>query len=123
MPSDRGLEGGLDQPILWRVHASASCTSIRNIVRNCTIKWSSGGSASKTKIDVRGWYVSGTYRILKRLAVGSYYSRYCDHQRFNGGRQYLAFFPPNQTDTSLPANHIYDKVITRRGSTSTSSGM
>ena len=26
--------------------------------------------------DVRGWYVSGAYRVIKRLVLGSYYSRY-----------------------------------------------
>jgi len=67
----------------------------------------------ETIIDVRGWYVSGTYRLLKRLAVGSYYSRY-SITTVSGGGQYLAFFPPNQTDISLPANHIYDKVIAAR---------
>jgi hypothetical protein len=60
--------------------------------------------------DVRGWYVSGAYRISKRLELGSYYSRYCITS-VNGGA--LAGFP-NQTDTGLPANHIYDKVITVR---------
>ena len=26
--------------------------------------------------DVRGWYVAGSYRVMKRLQIGSYYSRY-----------------------------------------------
>jgi hypothetical protein len=60
--------------------------------------------------DVRGWYVSGAYRIIRQLELGSYYSRY-SITSVNGGA--LAGFP-NQTDTSLPANHIYDKVIVGR---------
>jgi len=62
-------------------------------------------------IDVRGWYVSGAYRIVKKLEVGSYYSRYTVTSVYWGpiGQAF-----PNQTDTSLPANHIYDKVIMAR---------
>jgi hypothetical protein len=60
---------------------------------------------------VRGWYASGAYRILKRLEVGSYYSRYTISSVFDGPP---AVVLPNQTDTSLPASHIYDKVITGR---------
>ena len=62
-------------------------------------------------IDVRGWYASAAYRIVKKLEVGSYYSRYTVTSVYFGpiGQQF-----PNQTDTSLPANHIYDKVITAR---------
>ena len=70
-----------------------------------------GGMILDTKTDARGWYVSGAYRIFKRLEVGSYYSRY-SVTRFSGGP--LAPLFPDQTDTSLPANHIYDKVITAR---------
>jgi hypothetical protein len=61
--------------------------------------------------DVRGWYVSGAYRICKRLQVGSYYSRYTVTDVVTGS---LAPFYPPATDTSLPANHDYDKVITGR---------
>jgi hypothetical protein len=46
----------------------------------------------ETIIDVRGWYVSGTYRLLKRLAVGSYYSRY-SITTVSGGGQYLSSEP------------------------------
>ncbi len=69
------------------------------------------GGTSENETDVRGWYVSGAYRISKRLALGSYYSRYTVTSVFGGA---LAAIVPNQTDTSLPANHIYDKVITAR---------
>ncbi|MGA8539861.1 MAG: hypothetical protein WB566_10200 [Terriglobales bacterium] len=60
--------------------------------------------------DVRGWYVSGAYRIAKRFEVGSYYSSY-SITSINEG--VIGGFP-NQTDTSLPGNHVYDKVITAR---------
>ena len=70
----------------------------------------SGTSANLT--DVRGWYFAGCYRILKRLEVGSYYSHYAITS-VNGGALAAAGFP-NQTDTSLPANHIYDKAATAR---------
>jgi hypothetical protein len=65
------------------------------------------GSGNTT--DVRGWYVSGAYRIVKKLEVGSYYSRYTITSVFYG-----PFSQPDQTDTSLPQNHIYDKVVTAR---------
>jgi hypothetical protein len=61
--------------------------------------------------DVRGWYVSGTYRLMKRLALGSYYSRY-SITSVTGGPD--AAYAPSQTDTSLPAEHVYDKVISAR---------
>jgi hypothetical protein len=67
--------------------------------------------ASQTNTDVRGWYLSGAYRIVKRLDLGAYYSRY---SVTNISAGLLAQVLPNQTDTSLPANHIYDKVITGR---------
>ncbi len=69
------------------------------------------GGELQTTTDVRGWYVSGTYRVMKRLAVGSYYSHY-SISNVSGGP--LAAVLPSQTDTRLPANHIYDKVITAR---------
>jgi hypothetical protein len=65
----------------------------------------------ETITDVRGWYVSGVYRVMKRLGVGSYYSRYTITD-VSGGL--LAPLLPAETDTSLPANHIYDKVISAR---------
>jgi hypothetical protein len=68
-------------------------------------------NTSEVLTDVRGWYVSGAYRVINRLELGSYYSRYSVTTFFDGA---LAVFVPNQTDTSLPANHIYDKVITAR---------
>jgi hypothetical protein len=61
--------------------------------------------------DVRGWYVAGTYRVMKRLALGTYYSRYSITHVATGPAAALL---PNQTDTSLPANHIYDKVVCAR---------
>jgi hypothetical protein len=66
---------------------------------------------SENPTDVRGWYVMGTYRVARRLEVGSYYSRYTIVSLIDGA---LAGVFPSQTDTSLPANHIYDKVIAAR---------
>jgi hypothetical protein len=60
---------------------------------------------------VRGWYVSGSYRVSKRLVLGSYYSRYSITRVSTGP---LAPLFPDQTDTSQPSNHVYDKVITGR---------
>jgi hypothetical protein len=70
----------------------------------------SGAATNST--DVRGWYVSGAYRIIKAVEIGSYYSRYTITSVFDGVLAAAGF--PEQTDTSLPANHIYDKVITGR---------
>jgi hypothetical protein len=74
--------------------------------------YSAFGSVALTNLtDVRGWYVSGTYRVMKRLALGSYYSRY-SITSVTGGPE--GAYVPSQTDTSLPANHIYDRVISAR---------
>jgi hypothetical protein len=74
------------------------------------------GVINRTEIDsvtgTRGWYVSGTYRVIKRLELGSYYSHYSITDVAVAGT--LAAFSPADTNTSLPANHIYDKVITAR---------
>jgi len=66
---------------------------------------------SESFADIRGWYVSGAYRICKRLQIGSYYSRYTISNIVAGALS--AFYPP-ATNTNLPANHDYDKVITGR---------
>jgi hypothetical protein len=63
-------------------------------------------------IDARGWYFSGAYRVMRRLEVGSYYSRYSVTSVAGGPLAVL--FGVNQTNTDLPANHDYDKVITAR---------
>jgi hypothetical protein len=71
--------------------------------------------ALRTISDIRGWYVSGAYRVKKRLELGSYYSSYSITSVAGGPLDQL--FPtlfPDQTDTSRPENHIYDKVITAR---------
>lgn len=67
-----------------------------------------GGDVS---LDARGWYISGTYRLRKHFEVGSYYSRYTITTSSGGLAQ---IFLPSQTDTSLPQNHIYDKVVAGR---------
>ena len=69
------------------------------------------GGVSEIISDVRGWYLSGSYRLTKRLALGSYYSRYTITS-VAGGTLTSPF--DQETNTSLPANHIYDKVITAR---------
>lgn len=69
----------------------------------------------ETISDIRGWYVAGAYRVTKRLELGSYYSRYSITSVEGGplAATVGAGFP-QQTDTSLPDSHIYDKVITAR---------
>jgi hypothetical protein len=69
------------------------------------------GATSENVDDVRGWYISGAYRVAKRFELGSYYSHYSITSITYG---VLAGLLPNQTDTSLPANHVYDKVISGR---------
>jgi hypothetical protein len=69
------------------------------------------GGVSENLINVRGSYLLASYQLTKRLALGSYYSRYSITSFFGGA---VATIVPNQTDTSLPANHIYDKVISAR---------
>ena len=70
------------------------------------------GGTTEDVADIRGWYVSGSYRVLKRLQVGSYYSRYTITNVFGGVAAAVGI--PNDTDTSLPANHVYDKAVTGR---------
>jgi hypothetical protein len=69
------------------------------------------GGTSESFADVRGWYVSGAYRIRKRFQIGSYYSRYTITNVVSGA---LSIFYPPTTDAALPADHEYDKVITGR---------
>ncbi len=70
------------------------------------------GGTSEDKDDVRGCYFAGSYQIAKRLALGAYYSRYTISERIAGQLAQEGF--PSQPDTSLPSNHIYDKVISAR---------
>ena len=69
------------------------------------------GGTVETITDVRGWYVSGAYRLTKRLAFGSYYSHYSITSVAGG---LLAFMVPTETDTNLPANHIDDRAVSMR---------
>jgi hypothetical protein len=55
------------------------------------------------KADIRTWYISGSYQLMKKLAVGSYYSHYTETSTFT-----------HTFDTSLPAAHEYDKAISSR---------
>jgi len=66
---------------------------------------------SENDTDARGWYIAGSYQLARRWEVGSYYSRYTITSIFKG---VLGQSVPPQTDTSLPLNHIYDKVLTIR---------
>jgi hypothetical protein len=62
--------------------------------------------------DVRAWYVSGVFRVNKKLKLGSYYSHYTVTDAYGGE---LATQEGWETkDTSQPRNHIYDKVISAR---------
>jgi hypothetical protein len=70
------------------------------------------GGTSEDTADVRGWYFAGAYRVAKHLELGSYYSHYTISDVVGGALAAAGF--PSETDTSQPANHIYDKVITAR---------
>ena len=59
----------------------------------------------EVKADSRGWYISGAYRFSKWLELGSYYSRFSCMYLRNGVPSF---------DTSLPTNHLYDKVVSAR---------
>jgi hypothetical protein len=61
--------------------------------------------------DLRSWYVAGAYKITKHIQVGSYYSHYTSRYVFSGPSSFVL---PDQTDTDLPQNHEYDKVISSR---------
>jgi hypothetical protein len=58
--------------------------------------------------DVRTWFVAGSYRVSKRFAFGSYYSRFSNNWFATVPGQVEA---PSQ---SSPARHLYDKVVTAR---------
>jgi hypothetical protein len=57
------------------------------------------GQISSSDLSEIGWFVAGSYRIAKRLELGTYYSRYNVDQ---------ASAPGNA------ANHIYDNAVTAR---------
>jgi hypothetical protein len=56
---------------------------------------------SSVGIDMRGWYVSGAYRIHKHLEVGSYYSHYTGTNTSGGPGAVLI---PAEADSGLPQN-------------------
>jgi hypothetical protein len=70
-----------------------------------------GSLGTDTETDAHGLYIAGTCRIMKRLAVGSYLSRYTLIDSAAGA---LAMLFGEDSNTGLPPNHIYDKVITAR---------
>jgi hypothetical protein len=58
---------------------------------------------SEDEDNVHAFYVAGSYRVMKWLELGSYYSRYTITSTFM-----------NLQDTSLPSGHDYDKAVTGR---------
>lgn len=64
--------------------------------------------AFEIQTDIRPWYVSGSYRINKRLELGSYYSHFIINGNINVPGQ---SFSPSVSD---PDRHLYDKVVTAR---------
>jgi len=58
--------------------------------------------------DVRGWYASAEYPITKRLALGSYYSRWM--VSWVDSMMGLTEAPSQ----SSPDRHLYDKVVTAK---------
>lgn len=78
---------------------------------NNAVYYSSGVFAATNETDVRGCYISATYRVMKRIGIGSYYSRYTLDSVSTGPD---AFYAATQTDANLPRNHIYDKVVSAR---------
>lgn len=70
------------------------------------------GGVSTNLTDVHGWYVSGTYHVAKKFSVGSYYSHYAITSVVGGALLDMGI--PQQIDTSLPQNHIYDKAVSGR---------
>jgi hypothetical protein len=65
--------------------------------------WTDLGTEGVSMIqeDVRGWYVAGSYQVVKRVQVGSYFSHYWLNYPISG-------LLPSGT------GHDYDKVITVR---------
>ena len=65
-----------------------------HLIRNLT---------AEDQTNVHAWYISGSYRVTKRLELGSYYSHYTITSSFL-----------ELTDTSLPQGHDCDKVVSGR---------
>lgn len=59
--------------------------------------------AFQDSLNVHAWYVAGSYRLTKRIEVGSYYSHYTMTSTF------FHLF-----DTNLPGAHIFDKAVSGR---------
>jgi len=77
--------------------------------RTCTIKLSAPTLSRLLATCAAGTSLGATDH--KRLALGSYYSRYSITSVAGGA---AAPFFPDQTDTRPAANHVYDKVISGR---------
>jgi len=78
----------------WRFDAEAKRYYRHHYVRN---------GAFDDHLNVHAWYVAGSFRVSKRLEIGSYYSRYTMTSTF------FKLF-----NTSLPSAHDYDKVVSGR---------
>jgi hypothetical protein len=68
-------------------------------------------AGSNVSNDLRAAFVAGSYRLNKHFQVGSYYSHHTSRYLMTGT---LGAVFPSQTDTELPQNHAYDKVVTGR---------
>ena len=64
--------------------------------------------AFEIQTDIRPWYFSGSYRINKRLELGSYYSHFTISGNINAPGQSFA------ASVSDPSRHLYDKVVAAR---------
>ena len=72
-------------------------TEFRHYYLNATAE----GTPFGFETDVRGWYVAGSYQVIKHLQLGSYYS----HYGINVPANYVI---------PVGTGHNYDKVVTAR---------
>jgi hypothetical protein len=63
----------------------------------------------EVETDVRAWYAAASYRLSKRIAIGTYYSRFANPYSTNFGGAVTQSGPQ-----SNPADHEYDKVVALR---------
>ncbi len=105
------FEGGMDQPILRRVYGR----QVAHRFRISPVTSRSNRPSDRRRREPSPTCAVGTSRALialcKRLGSWLLLFPLFDHHRYR--RASCSTFP-NQTDTSLPANHIYDKVIAAR---------
>lgn len=75
------------------------------------IQKSAYAPGANVSTDLRSWYVAGVYHFTKYFQAGSYYSH---HTSRYATTELLSLVVPSQTDTALPRNHAYDKVVSAR---------